>query len=158
MAQERSTYSDSYASSNVPQIDTKCLFEAQDKVIETTVDFNKLAYDYAIAVNRSLMELWTKRLTHYMALSHRFADFSTPNHLMSVHADFVEQAVHDYQKGLQRLADVGEEATQEMGKAVKEGERAAASMTERAGRETSRAAKEMQKSASSAADEARQAH
>lgn len=161
MARERFGYHGEETSGNFAPIDTKALFEAQHMAADTAVRCSSVVYDYALALNKTWMDLWAKRVNQYMTWPQRLAECSSPNQFMSTHADFVEQAVHDYQEGLQRLADVGGEAAQEMGKAIKETEKAAQAAVERSGqmgRDTVKAVKEAQKSAQSSMEQPRPQH
>jgi len=161
MTRDRFGYSSDDSTGNFPPIDTKALFEAQHLAADTAVRCGSVVYDYAMALNKTWMDIWAKRVNQYMTWPQRFAECASPSQMLTTHADFVEQAVHDYQEGLQRLADVGGEAAQEMGKAIKETDKAAQTAADRAGqmgRDAMKTVKDMQKTAQSTTEQARPQH
>src|SRR5258705_9818027 len=89
----------------MPFSDPKTFFEAQ----RTAWGLNDLALNYALELNKTLLNLWKEQIGHCAAWPQRVAECRTAEEVVRVHADLIGKTTQDYKQGFDRLAGAGEE-------------------------------------------------
>jgi hypothetical protein len=96
--------------------DPGSLMEAQRAATENASRIANAACHYAVAVNKSWLELWDTHLDQYLELPKRLAHAQT---------DLIQRAFGHYQESMQKLGSVATKATQDVQSAVGETQGAA---------------------------------